>query len=345
MAVDGAVKTIRSADTELYDLSTDAGESQNLIESRKPSARSLDALLAYPLPGAEPNARPLDQSQIDRLASLGYSASPGLPEHRRDAPAPRDMTHLFPTLDRASDLFVSGDYAAAAVALNEIVTKDPGNLTGHIRLAVCHSLLGEEKAALDQFRAAGELTESSTDLVHYLGMHYLRFGHLDRAADRFEEVLRAQPRRAAALNALARVRAHQGRIEEAIGLLERAIAIKEAAEPYQRLGLLHMQRGSTEPAIAAFEQARLLAGTDFSGALDLAVCYMDMRRYHDAAGLLESVPAEDPRYPLALFKRAQVAVLIRDPEVGRWIELARANADGLTQPMIDSEKLFEMVVP
>jgi len=345
MAVDGNSKMIRTADTELYDLRVDGEETNNLIGERQPSKRALRALSAYPVPGEEPNPRALDQDQLERLASLGYSASPGIPEQRTDAPAPRAMTDLFPALDRASDLFVKGDYRAAATAFEAILTRDPGNLTGHIRLAVCHSLLGEEQRALDHFRRAGELSASSIDLIHYLGMHYLRFGHLEKAADRLEAVLRGQPRRVAALSALARVRTRQNRAEEAIALLGRAATISDDPGIYERMGILHMGRGKTTAAITAFEQARALAGPDFGAALDLGVCYMAVNRFAEAAELLETVTADDPRYPMALFKRAQAAVLIRDPEAGRWIELARANADETTRPMIESEKLFEMVVP
>jgi hypothetical protein len=43
---------------------------------------------------------------------------------------------------------------------------------------------------------------------------------------------------------------------------------------------------------------------------------------------------------MALFKRAQVSVLLREPDARARIEAARAHADPHTRELIDREKLF-----
>jgi hypothetical protein len=44
---------------------------------------------------------------------------------------------------------------------------------------------------------------------------------------------------------------------------------------------------------------------------------------------------------MALFKRAQVSVLLGEPDRAARIEKARARADATTRPLIDRERLFQ----
>jgi len=44
---------------------------------------------------------------------------------------------------------------------------------------------------------------------------------------------------------------------------------------------------------------------------------------------------------LALFKRAQVSVLLSEPDRDQRIQLARDYADATTAPLIANEKLFQ----
>jgi hypothetical protein len=52
------------------------------------------------------------------------------------------------------------------------------------------------------------------------------------------------------------------------------------------------------------------------------------------------VPSAHPGYPMALFKRAQVSVLLREPDAAARIEAARRRADATTRALIARERLF-----
>ena len=69
--------------------------------------------------------------------------------------------------------------------------------------------------------------------------------------------------------------------------------------------------------------------------------YLDARRFSDAAAALDRVPSASRDYPMALFKRAQVSVLLHEPDQEARIEAARRRADATTRPLVDSEKLFQ----
>ncbi|HEY0874361.1 MAG TPA: hypothetical protein VGD94_12890, partial [Vicinamibacterales bacterium] len=55
---------------------------------------------------------------------------------------------------------------------------------------------------------------------------------------------------------------------------------------------------------------------------------------------LDRVPASSHDYPMALFKRAQVSVLLNEPDAGERIRRARERATPLTRELIAREKLF-----
>ena len=94
-----------------------------------------------------------------------------------------------------------------------------------------------------------------------------------------------------------------------------------------------MRAGNTPVAIDAFERAH---GHD----LELGVLYLAAGRFDDARAALDRVPPSHPGYPMALFKRAQVSVLLHEPGAPAHIEAARAHANPLTRELIARERLF-----
>ena len=112
-----------------------------------------------------------------------------------------------------------------------------------------------------------------------------------------------------------------------------------------RLGDLAMNLGQTPTAIEAFEQARTLEARAFRRDLELGVLYLAARRFEDARDALDRVPVSHPEYPMALFKRAQVSVLLREPDQAARIEQARRRADANTRELIARERLFQNAPP
>jgi choline-sulfatase len=343
MAVRGRWKAIRAGVLEVYDVVADPAEADDLAGTVELPPEQRRALHGYPLPSPAapaPDAA-LDDEERARLASLGYATGSTAPTLRPDAPAPRQMTHLFADLDTASGLFARGEYAAAIPVCERILAADPGNPAALLRLAVAHSTLGHDRQAEAAFDRLAEVAPDSPDLRHYRAMHLFRAGRLAEAAPLFEEVLAATPDRLPALEALAAIRARQGRPAEAADLLARAAALDGAdPETFLRLGELRMGAGDTPAALAAFERARHLQGAAFRHHLELGVLYLAARRLPDAAAALDRVPPTHPGHAMALFKRAQVAVLLAEPDRAERIRAARAAADETTRPLIASEPLF-----
>jgi tetratricopeptide (TPR) repeat protein len=344
MAVEGRTKAILAGRMEVYDVVADASESRELGENAPVSRPLRTALREYPVPSPEarPAAEALGEEARRRLASLGYVSAGSAPVARKDAPRPADMTRLFDTIDKASGLFVREEYARALPLLERIRAADPGNLDAALRLATAHSMLGQEALALRAFEKAGQIAPGSQDVRTYLALHYARGKDWARAVPLLEQVVAESPDRLPAVEALARVRERQGRVEEAITLRQQVHATRRPSPAeLVHLGELAMGTGKTPVAVESFESARAALGDAFRNDLELGVLYLAGRRFDEARAALDRVPPSHPGYPMALFKRAQVSVLLGEPDQAARIDAARRRADATTRPLIERERLFQ----
>jgi choline-sulfatase len=316
MAIEGARKAIFAGTTEVYDLASDAAEARNLGSGANLSAAMRKALDEYPVPSPEAARTPENLSDEARrsLASLGYVSAGAAPIVRKDAPRPADMVSLFEPIERASGLFVQERYREVIPLLKAILAKDPQNLDATLRLATAHSSLGQDAEALAAFRSAAAIAPKSADVRVYLALHYARGKEWTQAVPMLEKIVADEPTRQPAVEALAGLK--------------------------QREGRLAMEAGDTPSAIAAFERARSLHPASFRHDLELGVLYLDARRLQDARTALDRVPPSHPGYPMALFKRAQVSVLLNEPDAAVRIAAARQHANSLTRELIARERLF-----
>lgn len=319
MAVAGHEKAILAGKVETYDLAADPKETHNLGSGAALPPGARKALEDYPVPSpaTEHAANTLDPDAARRLASLGYVSAGAAPIVRADAPRPADMTALLDVIERAEGLFGDKRYNESIPLFQRVLAQDPHNLDAALSLASAYSALGQNDKAVDMFQRAAAIAPQSEDVKTYLALHYVRTKDWDRAAALLEQVVSESPNRATAVEALATVKINQG---------ERA-----------------MDAGDTNGAMADFERARNLDPSTFTHDLELGVLYLSAHRYEDARAALDRVPPTDPEYPMALFKRAQVSVLLHEPDAAMRIQAARDHADDTTRPLIEREKLFQGV--
>jgi choline-sulfatase len=338
MAVQGRLKTISAGGIEVYDVVADPAESRNLAATASVSRPVRAALQEYPIPSpaeAAAPSSPATDEERRKLASLGYVASQTRPVVRKDAPRPAQMAALFPILDQAAGLFVREQYAESIPLFEKVVAADPGNLDALLHLATAHSSLGHDSQALATYLRAQAAAPDSADVRTYLGLHYARGREWEKAAPLLERVVADDPDRLPAVEGLATVRVRQGRIEEAVRLREKAYSMRTpSGAELAQLGEMAMSVGQTDAAIRAFERAG--GGHD----LELGVLYLAANRLEDARAALDRVPPAHPAYPMALFKRAQVSVLLHEPDALARIDTARSHADAATRELIARERLF-----
>ena len=346
MAVQGRQKAIFAGQIETYDLVADPFETRNLGAGGNLAAEVQKALDEYPVPSPAAAGATDDLTPETRrsLASLGYVSASAPPIVRKDAPRPVDMVHLFDSLERASQLFVQEKYAEVVPLLERILAEDAHNLDAALRLATAHSVLGHDERALAAFRNAAAIAPQSPDVRTYLALHYARGKEWQKAVPLLERTIAETPERLPALEALAGIREKQGRIEEAVDLRQKIHSVRTPTAPeLVHLARLAMEVGGTPVAIESFEKARALQGAAFEHDLELGVLYLAARRFREARDALDRVHPSHPEYPMALFKRAQVSVLLNEPDSAPRIQKARERADRTTRELIARERLFQNV--
>ncbi len=345
MAVLNGIKVIRSGDTEIYEVRTDPGEINNLDGQVEPDPAVWDAIDAYSvraLAEPKPEQQTLSQEALDKLASLGYVGSSGSSRLRDDAPNPRDMVHLFHDMDVGAGLFIRRDYAAAIPVFSRILDEDPYNFMAALRLAVAYSVTGDAAQAQIYFDRARAIDPTSIDLRHYQAMHYMKNRQWDKAQALFESVLAESPDRLPDLEGLAQVYTRQGEINKALDVLQTIVTIKDSAGlEWARIGQLRMTLHDTRGAISAFETAQKILADQFTFNLELGMLYMADKRLNDAATSLDKVSRLHPAYAMALFKRAQVSVLLQETDSEQRVRQAWVLADSTTRPLIENERLFK----
>jgi choline-sulfatase len=344
MAIEGRLKAIVAGRTEVYDVIADAAEANNLGAGANLPTALRKALDDYPVPSPEAARAPENLTEEARrnLASLGYVSGSAPPVVRKDAPRPGDMVGLFDVLEKASALFVEEQYEQVIPLLDKILAADPYNLDAVLRLATAHSSLGHDAKALEAFRKAAAIAPRSPDVRTYLALHYARGKDWQQAVPMLERIVAETPERLPAVEALAVVRERQGRIADAIALRQKVATLRTpTAVDLVRLGALAMQAQQTTLAIESFEQARKMEGAAFRNDLELGVLYLAARKLIEARDALDRVPPARPEYPMVLFKRAQVSVLLKEPDSAARIARARQHADRTTRELIAREKLFQ----
>jgi Flp pilus assembly protein TadD len=336
MALDGRLKTISAGKIEVYDIIADPQEKHDLAGTSDIPREVRAALRDYPIPMPEtPAPSATTDEERRKLASLGYVSATTKPVIRKDAPRPVDMARLFQPLEDAAILFVRGDYSGSIPLLERILREDSYNLEAALRLGTAESQLGHDAKAVKAFKRAEAIAPDSPDVRMYLALHYARGAEWQRAVPLLERIVAESPDRLPALEALALVREHQGRIEDAVQLRQRIYGMRTpTSRELVQLGKLAMSAGQTAIAIDAFEKAH----SDHD--VELGVLYLAAGRLQDARDALDRVPPSSPDYAMALFKRAQVSVLLHETDSKARIESARQRADATTRPLIERERLF-----
>jgi len=217
---EGRYKYIRAPRAELYDLTSDPAEGQNLLESRPELAARMSAALDASLDrlGDAESRRGPDPEAAERLRALGYVQGP---EGRGSGDDPKDRLEVARLIARAVGPFETPRELVAAY--HEIARRDPQN-------------------PLVRFRLADAL---------------LREGRAGEAVEHFRKVVESQPRSADPFVGLATALAQLGRVAEAKRILEQALEVDATSgQAHFNLGELARLRGDTAEARRRYESAR-----------------------------------------------------------------------------------------
>jgi tetratricopeptide (TPR) repeat protein len=232
--------------------------------------------------------------------------------------APRDWWNYGNLADACTEL---GYYRGAAHATDRMMALRPG-VPAYTRVAALRALTGDRRGAIEALELAfaaadpGDAEERAWILT-YLGHERWALGDVATAARLYEAALVLAPGYHLALPGLARTRAAEGRLDEAIALYERALAAAPMPSTAGALGDLYVATGNPSRARASYDLAvvmqRVAAARGQSLGRDLAMFLADHDRDLDEAVRLARADAAlrddvftDDALAWTLYKRGDV---------------------------------------
>jgi tetratricopeptide (TPR) repeat protein len=131
------------------------------------------------------------------------------------------------------------------------------DMSSYSRISYIRELHGDIDGSLDMMQRAVDSgtpnLESTAWVRTQLGNLYFNTGDLDQAEAEYQRTLQDRPNYVYAIAGLGRVQAAQGRMDEAIHLLEKAIAIMPMPEFVITLGDLYQITGQKEKASQQYQ--------------------------------------------------------------------------------------------
>jgi len=290
-------KYIEAPRAELYDLSRDPDEHDNILASAPDTARRMKAALARlmaetSLGAPTPEAANIDRETMERLTALGYIGAPVSARNASGASGPladpKDKFEVFQKVSRAGEMAASGRYAEAAPLLESALFDDPAIPQALLLLSNC----------------------------------YIEMGRTDEAKARLDILLKEDPENVQALIGLANILLEEGRDEDVIALCKRALSVDERnTQALQLIAETYMGFPDMAQALPFIEKAVELQPKMDRSRLDLAVCLLGLRQYDRAEPLLRDILRDSPKFRLAHFNLGLLS-----EELGRLDEARAAYA-------------------
>jgi arylsulfatase A-like enzyme/Tfp pilus assembly protein PilF len=254
---DGRYRFIRAPRPELFDLTTDPREQQNLVAAKASTATALGAWLDRTTAGSsvsEPAAVTADARE--RLKALGYVGSAPAPSTAasRFLPDPKDGITSYEALKQANALEAAGKYTDAIAALRRLVQANPRMLDGWESLAKALARADRIPEAIDAFGKVLAIEPLKAETHLALAKIYGITRETARARQHAELALSREP--AAAYEALAELAMDERKPLDARVYAHKSIdADSSRYMSYFLLGVIAQEQGRCDDAIGEFERA------------------------------------------------------------------------------------------
>ena len=266
----GSYHFIDAPKPELYDLSKDPRELQNLFSRQSDVANRLRSQLVQlvkkysPASGrGDSQSASLDPMLMERLKSLGYaavSAGSSSTISNRSLPDPKERIQMYELVSEAISDSQHGRHRESLQKLRAAEKIEPASLPVRYLEALDYYRLKDLPSAIERFKSALELDPKFALAAYYLGLAQAETGDLDAGMSSFERALALDPTNFSAAYNLGALYLRKNRLEDAVRQFQRAIEVNpNYAQAYEALGQLYLYQGRTKEAVHALERAVELA--------------------------------------------------------------------------------------
>ncbi|HXL72738.1 MAG TPA: tetratricopeptide repeat protein, partial [bacterium] len=138
------------------------------------------------------------------------------------------------------------------------------------------------QASFNNLRQALEIDPTYAQAYFGLGYLYARFDMKDAAVRMYEMALRFDPAHAEAMNNLAMMYFQAGNYDDALELLQRAVAMGDSADFEYDLGSVYLEKNDLDNALQSFLKAVGMRPNDASIFNNMAVTYEKLGKKQEA---------------------------------------------------------------
>ena len=286
---------------ELYALTTDPGEQQNLTASQPARVEVLlNTLRSFDVaPPALPGEETL--AVRDRLRALGYvGGSPAAPKARYlDDDDPKRLIGVDEQLHRAGDLYQRGDLPGAAKLFQAVIDRRPDTADAYRYLAFVYWQGGKTAEAIATLEKALAQGISHRDVRVKLCIYLGETGHADRAVKLLEGLAGDDIE---SLNALGIAYARVGRAAEALSAFKHVLEIDPTnGLSWQNIGTVQLSAGDRQTAETSLRKAIEVDDTLAGAYTTLGVVLSETGRKADAVQMWMAAVGHDTRELDALY--------------------------------------------
>jgi Tfp pilus assembly protein PilF len=309
-------KYIELPEPELYDLSKDPNEKQNLCSDSSLCTKWANNFQIYSRPYAN-DVKPaeVDPETIEQLKSLGYlagSASPPKDKQFTKEDDPKNLISFHNRVDAALLFYNRGYDLKALEILEKIMDEKPDYSIAYLHASYIRSSEGLPEKAIEILKKALQngiinadiqgklgiylyeagrfneaiqqlklaLKEDQTDLdnMNYLGMSYTAAGNFADAEATFRKALTKDPSDAMTLTNLGTLFLTQKKNDEAIKQFQAAIASNPAiSNAYNGLGVVYASQKNWPKAIESWKSAVNQNAKNYDAILNLGYAYLQIK--------------------------------------------------------------------
>lgn len=261
----GSLKFIRAPRAELYDLSMDPGETQNILSEKNSEAAAMAAQLQREyLAGSAlhpPGTGTGDNATEARLRSLGYIGGARArafrqPDELFKLPDPKDKLPLYNLLEEALHDAEAGRTRQSNQKLIQILRKDPRIVDAHLNLGVNYVQQGAHGKAVAAFKQVLLLDEQNVVATYNLALCYAKLRQWKEAAQGFRTAAMLVPEDLQPQIDLGRVHILQGDLAEAQRVLQLVLSKRpDLSEAHVLLAQVYEAKGMKAEAARESELA------------------------------------------------------------------------------------------
>jgi choline-sulfatase len=334
----GRYKYIDAPQPELYDLSRDPDELQNLYAEQKPKATALRERLGalrsrLPAAGSARVHAPTPET-VNALRSLGYLSGPTSSSRLESGVDPKERIGDFEQFGRANALASAGKVEESNELLEELRNRLPGVLDIRVSLGLNRQRLNEYAPAADEFRLVVERDPLNAQAHFDLGISYFRLHQSEPAIPELEAALALEPWYTRAEELLATIYLQKRDYQTARLHLEHILSIDpdnytarynlgvfaamqekwseaqqqvlwalhsdpDSAEAHNMLGSIDLKRGELDQATTEFNEAIHCQPQFVSAHFNLALAFQREGKRDQAANEFRETLKIDPGFEAA----------------------------------------------